>query len=69
MKGAPMANMIPAVITPELIEKYKVPSSELRVFEELRQLPDEFTCVWSVPWADPGQTLRSGEADFLIVLM
>ncbi|NBW81928.1 NERD domain-containing protein, partial [bacterium] len=59
--------MIPPAIPPEMREKYDIPNSELRVFEELRRLPDDYTCIWSVPWADPESTKRSGEADFLII--
>lgn len=44
-----MARMIPRAITPEMRAKYKVPDSEIRVFEELSKLPDEYVCVWSVP--------------------
>lgn len=62
-----MALMIPAAITSAMIEKYSIPTSELKVFEELKRLPDEYTCVWSVPWADPEHTRRSGEADFLVI--
>lgn len=62
-----MARMIPYAITPEMRTKYKVPDSEIRVFEELSKLPDEYVCVWSVPWADNELRHRTGEVDFLII--
>lgn len=62
-----MARMIPHNITPEMRVKYKVPDSEIRVFEELSKLSDEYVCVWSVPWADNELRHRTGEVDFLII--
>lgn len=62
-----MARMIPQAITPEMREKYNVPHSEVKVFEELSRLPDSYVCVWSVPWADNELRHRTGEADFLIL--
>jgi hypothetical protein len=59
--------MIPHNITPEMRVKYKVPDSEIRVFEELSKLSDEYVCVWSVPWADNELRHRTGEVDFLII--
>lgn len=62
-----MARMIPHTISPDMRTKYKVPDSEIRVFEELSKLPDEYVCVWSVPWADNELRHRTGEVDFLII--
>lgn len=62
-----MARMIPHAITPEMIAKYGIHESEVHVFEELRKLPDEYVCVWSVRWTENIIYQKNGEADFLII--
>lgn len=62
-----MARMIPPVITHEMVEKYKVPHSELKVFRALGELPDEYVCIWNVPWARLETHYEVGEIDFIIL--
>lgn len=59
--------MIPCTIPEEMRKKFNISSAEIRIFNELKALPDEYTCVWSVPWADTAHSLKSGEADFIII--
>ena len=62
-----MARMIPNAITNDMIEKYKVPDSELKVFRALSQLPDDYVCIWNVVWGRQDVHYVVGEIDFIVL--
>jgi hypothetical protein len=62
-----MARMIPHAITADMVEKFKVPDSELRVFRALSELPDDYVCIWNVVWGRQETVYEVGEIDFIVL--
>lgn len=62
-----MARMIPHEITIEMKSAYKIADSEIEVFNLLRTLPDEYVCVWNIPFSQERLSNKTQEIDFIVL--
>lgn len=61
-----MARMIPHAITEEMKIAYEVEQTEIDVFNLLRTFPDEYVCVWNIPFSQDRLTNKTQVPNFLI---